>query len=401
MNRLLFFLLFVGIITPPLSSQTSIGDPRDLPGNVVWLDGSDPDGNFQSGGNFSGGNTWVDKSTSGNAQATQTMAFRRPTVLPNALNGLSGIHFDGNDYMDVASAAFSMLSNKAGATLFVVASTEATSSQRLFMISTDNSMRTRAGLNMFDGFGTSIGGTGDYGAAGRRLDSDPFQRIEGGGITLNQFDFYAGGFDYATGELSLWVHGNLETWVNTFQTPGITSPSPSLNIRVGADANLNNIHGNFNGTLAEIIVYNRLLPDAERQAVEAWLESKWFISSPWSNLGGGLAGTHGVPSLTGDGSLQGGTSITLSLDDALEMSQAYLVIGFSTLQAPFKGGVLIPTPDILIPSLPTGPFGSLLLGGIWPGGLPAGLTLAFQTWVADNAGPSGFSATPGLGATTP
>ncbi|MED5330974.1 MAG: hypothetical protein VX916_06750, partial [Planctomycetota bacterium] len=114
MNRLLFFLLFVGIITPPLSSQTPIGDPRDLPGNVVWLDGSDPNGNFQSGGNFSGGNTWVDKSTSGNAQATQTMAFRRPTVLPNALNGLSGIHVDGNEYRDVASAAVSMLSNQAG-----------------------------------------------------------------------------------------------------------------------------------------------------------------------------------------------------------------------------------------------------------------------------------------------
>jgi len=45
--------------------------------------------------------------------------------------------------------------------------------------------------------------------------------------------------------------------------------------------------------------------------------------------------------------------------------------------------------------------GSLLLPANWPAGLPSDFSLYFQAWVADAAGPHGFSASNGLSATTP
>ncbi len=119
--------------------------------------------------------------------------------------------------MDISTSALGMLSGVAGGTSFAVA-------------------KTSAGINYFDRFGTSIAGNGDFGLAGRRLDNDSFQRIEGGSVTLNQFSEWAGVFDWAAGSLSLWVDGNLETTTSGFQTPGSTSATYSGNIRIGADA---------------------------------------------------------------------------------------------------------------------------------------------------------------------
>ena len=265
-------LLALLVLTPAFG-----GDPADIPGNVVWLDGSDPDGDGVPGGGFVNGNRWIDKSAAGGANAIQTTGMRRPQVVAGAWNGLSAVRFDGNDYMEVHSSTFGMLNGVDGATLFAVASTLKTGGQRVFMISTGgSSSQTRAGVNLFDSFGTSIGGSGDYGAAGRRLDSDSFQRIEGGSITMGQLEQYAALFDYDQGHLSLYVDGLLETYATNFQSPGSTSPTNSVNIRVGADADLNQLKGTFRGDLAEVLVYDRLLSAAERETVEAYLHAKWF-----------------------------------------------------------------------------------------------------------------------------
>ncbi|TPW07470.1 MAG: FG-GAP repeat-containing protein, partial [Acidimicrobiaceae bacterium] len=73
-----------------------------------------------------------------------------------------------------------------------------------------------------------------------------------------------------------------------------------------------------------------------------------------TDLGNGLAGANGVPALAGEGTLQPGSSITLSLSGALANAPATLVIGLSQLGAPFKGGVLVPSPDLLLGGFVTG-----------------------------------------------
>jgi hypothetical protein len=318
------------------------GDPVGVTGNVVWLDASDPDGNGIPGGAFLSGTTWVDKSAAGGASATQLTAARRPQIIPGAWNGLSAVRFDGGDYMDLSAPAFGMLNGVSGATLFAVASTTATSSQRVFMISTGgNSRQTRAGVNLFDSFGTSIGGSGDYGAAGRRLDSDGFQRIEGGTINLGQLEHYAAVFNYAAGNLSLYVDGNLETLATNFQSAGSTSSTNSLNIRVGADADLAQLHGAFRGDLAEVLVYDRVLTNSERQSVENYLRGKWFCSSPStycvaaanSNGPGALIGWSGSNSVSAN-------DLVLQVTGAATTVSGIFFYGPNQTQVPFGDGFL-------------------------------------------------------------
>jgi len=120
----------------------------------------------------------------------------------------------------------------------------------------------------------------------------------------------------------------------------------------------------------------------------------------WSDAGSPLAGTHGPPTLTGSGPPCAGGLVTLALADALEYSSAILVVGLSLLDAPFKGGTLVPDPDVLIGPLPIGPAGSLDLTATFPTGLPAGLMLWFQHWIVDPAGPKGLAASNAVEAVT-
>ena len=123
--------------------------------------------------------------------------------------------------------------------------------------------------------------------------------------------------------------------------------------------------------------------------------------SGWCGLGGGLAGAHGIPQLQGTGTLAGGTSVGLSLTSALENTAAVLVLGFSELDAPFKGGVLVPQPQVLIAGLPTGPLGALALSATMPPGLPSHLHLYVQDLVLDPAAPAGFAISTAVLGTTP
>lgn len=122
---------------------------------------------------------------------------------------------------------------------------------------------------------------------------------------------------------------------------------------------------------------------------------------PWTDLGFALAGTHGEPQLVGTGSLVGGAPLALALGNTLENTLTTLIVGFSQLAAPFKGGVLVPAADVLFPGLATDASGDLVLATTWPLGVPAGVELYCQVWLADPAGPFGFSASNGVQATVP
>jgi hypothetical protein len=125
-------------------------------------------------------------------------------------------------------------------------------------------------------------------------------------------------------------------------------------------------------------------------------------TGPWQDLAGSLAGTGGVaPTLFGLGSLEPGSILSLQLAGAVPGSVTNLVIGSSQLGAPFHGGVMVPSPDVLLFGLPVNAAGALSLSAALPGSLPSSLPLHFQFWSADAGGPAGFSASNGLVAVTP
>lgn len=125
------------------------------------------------------------------------------------------------------------------------------------------------------------------------------------------------------------------------------------------------------------------------------------VPGTWADLGNALAGTGGLePTLEGAGVLLPCDPWVLTIDDALPSSTSFVVLGFTNISLPLKGGVLVPAPDI-IRTIPIGPTGKRVLSGAWPAGLPGGVDLFLQTWISDPGGPSGFSATNAVVGTTP
>jgi len=112
---------------------------------------------------------------------------------------------------------------------------------------------------------------------------------------------------------------------------------------------------------------------------------------PWTGLGQSLAGTHGAPVLQASGSLADSTQVTIDLSGALENAPAWLVIGLAQLDAPFKGGVMVPAPSVLLPLLTDGA-GMFGLAAQWPAGVPQDTHVLMQSWIQDPAGPAGFAA---------
>ena len=125
----------------------------------------------------------------------------------------------------------------------------------------------------------------------------------------------------------------------------------------------------------------------------------WYRAAPWLDIGHALAGAGGAPSLEGDGSLQGGSELTLALAGALPFASTTLVIGLSDISLPFKGGTLVPAPNIVLVGLATNAAGTVTLGATFPTGVPPGLSFFVQAWIADPAGPAGYAASNALAGT--
>jgi hypothetical protein len=119
------------------------------------------------------------------------------------------------------------------------------------------------------------------------------------------------------------------------------------------------------------------------------------------SVGTGLAGTNGVPELIAGGTLEAASPLTFKLNEARPNAVAHFIVGFAALNAPFKGGTMVPAPSLIISGLPTDDHGQFLLDATFPPGAPGGVSLYFQYWVTDPAGPQGFAASNGVVGVTP
>jgi len=115
----------------------------------------------------------------------------------------------------------------------------------------------------------------------------------------------------------------------------------------------------------------------------------------WTDLGLGKVGSNGVPLLTGTGPLAADSLNQLDLTQAQPSAGATLVFGVSAINAPFKGGTLVPAPFALVPMV-SSPGGSLSLPFLFPAGIPAGLPLYFQFWISDPGATYSLSASNAL-----
>jgi hypothetical protein len=131
------------------------------------------------------------------------------------------------------------------------------------------------------------------------------------------------------------------------------------------------------------------------------LQACWDPLQQFFDLANELSGLFGPPQVEGMGTLLPLSPVSLVVSGAHPLTPAYLVLGLSDLFAPFKGGVLVPSPDFIFPPLVTDGAGGLVLASTWPAGLPPGVSSWWQFWLADPGAPAGFAATNGLLAVTP
>jgi hypothetical protein len=120
-----------------------------------------------------------------------------------------------------------------------------------------------------------------------------------------------------------------------------------------------------------------------------------FTVAPWKDLGFGEPGVSGTPVLAGAGTLAPGTTATLMLTGARPLAAAWLVIGIAPAYSPLLGGTLVPQPDSIL-QLATDSAGALSLAVLLPLGFTSGVPYWGQSWIADPAATSGFSASNGI-----
>ncbi len=123
--------------------------------------------------------------------------------------------------------------------------------------------------------------------------------------------------------------------------------------------------------------------------------------NPWSDLGKGLAGGHGIPQLGGSSSFVPGDPATLRLLDARENAPAFFFLGASVANVPLLGGTLVPYPQLVFSGLMTDGNGRITLATGWPSGIATGNVAVMQMWILDPAAIFGAAASNGLLLKTP
>jgi PKD repeat protein len=119
------------------------------------------------------------------------------------------------------------------------------------------------------------------------------------------------------------------------------------------------------------------------------------------DVGGGLAGAAGVPSLQGQGLLEAGEQVTASLSGAAPLALTVVAVGLGEAGLPLKGGTLVPLPDWISIGPATSPSGTVHLRSLWPNGVLPGFKLWMQVWLVDAEAPQGWAASNGLRITVP
>jgi hypothetical protein len=240
---------------PPGPTATFTATPTDWPpafsGLALWLDASQITG-VGAGASVS---TWLDASGGGH-HATQASATNQPTYQANAVNGRPVVRFDGtNDYLSLSGT---IVSGAQARTVFVVGKPTVIGNKGF--VDLGNGATTGGGFMVTPEYATRVsGGNAIWGPAATAGDAT-LVVVQLSGTT--------------TSALSAWANGTALTLSGSTNATVATAGSGTVGGWTAAPVSSNS----YNGDLAEIVVYNRLLDTAERQSLEQHLAAKYGLS---------------------------------------------------------------------------------------------------------------------------
>lgn len=122
--------------------------------------------------------------------------------------------------------------------------------------------------------------------------------------------------------------------------------------------------------------------NAQSKFVRVLSNLTYPAGGPLLDLGHAQAGALGWPILLLSGDFGPGDPVAFQLAHCVPGSTAVLFVGLAELWVSFHGGTLVPSPDFVLASLVPDALGAALVQAQWPSGLPSGLELTFQCWMA-------------------
>ena len=121
----------------------------------------------------------------------------------------------------------------------------------------------------------------------------------------------------------------------------------------------------------------------------------------WLNLGFDLPGATTSPALELVLGAQAEAALSLLVTGGLPGNDVFIIAGTQQLPTSFKGGVLVPSPDVLITGLSLDERGQLVVPLAMIERLPPLMLLYVQAWMPDQSNLLGFSATNAIAVVVP
>jgi hypothetical protein len=132
------------------------------------------------------------------------------------------------------------------------------------------------------------------------------------------------------------------------------------------------------------------------------LNETYPAGSPFADLGQMQSPSIDLtPIQIASGDLLPGTPVSFDVFMAPPNHPLTCVVGFAQAGLPFKGFVMVPSPDVLVGPIPSDAQGHLSLAGSWPPGIPSGLTFVTQVWFPYALGSAGLASSNAVAATAP
>ena len=227
----------------------AVFNPTFLSGLVTWLDGTDPAATGMPPSVGTQIATWVDKSASAN-NFTQNMGSAQPTYTSD-----KGLLMSGSQYMSSIDTATTIGIQSANYQIAVLANTSSSSTQALFS-------GTSAGS-----YELIINPTSPSAAALQFNNRNSVTQTSVGtsGAYDNQLTIWGGA---GSSESEVQV----QSVANGFHSSLQFSTGESLandNLYIAKRGAIQNVF--FNGTVYQVVIYNRLLQSLEQNALFTWL----------------------------------------------------------------------------------------------------------------------------------
>jgi len=235
-----------------LSEKWAILDPTRIQGNVLWLDAADDVTITETSGDVS---QWDDKSGLGN-NVLQATPADQPNSELNTINGIPAIDFDGANH-ELKMTTFPALTKFS---VFVVARYDSVgANQTIFELSPTVGSNNGVKFYYNDVANASrvlVEEAGEQKIVSRTEDA----KLHIYAATLDGFNlrYYLDEFD---SEVATIASGILSNTIANLVVGGLNDTSSQK----------------LKGTIGEIIIYDRLLSESERETRFDYLERKWSV----------------------------------------------------------------------------------------------------------------------------